>query len=304
MLYGVLVLSISIAAAAAATAIATVGGSTGQNVDPVESPSSSSSRYRIHHGWEACRIYRKEEEEAAEAVEAEECWKVPSLPTTALMVLLEHNITHTNSTTTIRPDNIYFSNNLDKALPDISNVGRNYYTLQYKWTVPTMLVSSSSSWQDYYYTPRQILRFHGINYRAMAYWNQQLLPEIGTTRTTSSSSQDGMFRRRHYDITTAVTAATVAAATATATATAGVTTTTAVIASTPSTNEENDVVDKAKEEGIESRVFHIVIEPPLNPGIPNGEQGGNHVLAKDGPTAQFMLGWDWVRPMVRSSIPT
>ena len=95
-----------------------------------------------------------------------------------------------------------------------------------------------------------------------------------------------------------------AAATATATATAGVTTTTAVIASTPSTNEENDVVDKAKEEGIESRVFHIVIEPPLNPGIPNGEQGGNHVLAKDGPTAQFMLGWDWVRPMVRSSIPT
>ena len=232
MLYGVLVLSISIAAAAAAaTAITTVGGgsssSTGQNVDPVElPPSSSSSRYRIHHGWEACRIDRKEEGVESES---EECWKVPSLPTTALMVLLEHNITHNNSTTTIRPDNIYFSNNLDKALPDISSVGRNYYTLQYKWKVPTMLVSSSSSWQDYYYTPRQILRFHGINYRATAYWNQQPLLEIGTTSTISSSSQDGMFRRRHYDITTAVTAAT-------ATAAAGVTTTTAAVtASTTNT---------------------------------------------------------------------
>ncbi|CAE8702039.1 unnamed protein product [Polarella glacialis] len=47
----------------------------------------------------------------------------------------------------------------------------------------------------------------------------------------------------------------------------------------------------------------ILVEPPLNPGVnttkdcgwTNCGQGGDHSLAKDGPVAQFALGWDWIK---------
>jgi hypothetical protein len=44
--------------------------------------------------------------------------------------------------------------------------------------------------------------------------------------------------------------------------------------------------------------FNLLVEPPNHPGDPSqGGQGGNHALAQDGATAQYMLGWDWCQAM-------
>ena len=207
---------------------------------------SATNRVRIHHGWQACRSKKGQQQQ-------EECWNITSLPTTAFMVLLEHDGNKTNNTK-VHPDNIYFSKNLASSLPDISIVGRDYYTLTYRYHVPP-LPPLEENGDGSVRRRRQILRFHGINYRvSQAYWNGRPIKEVNdfdspSNNGASSSELDGMFRRRHYEVTS----------------------------------------DKGG-------IFRIQIEPPLHPGLPIPGQGGDHDLAKDGATSQFMLGWDWCQP--------
>ena len=156
-------------------------------------------------------------------------------------------------------EDIYFSTNL-ALMPDISTVGREYYTLVYQIELPNSThLNPRSMFRKQPNETRKTLRISGVNYRAHAYLNGMLIREL------SSHSYDGMFRRRSFDVTT-------------------------------------------------GGLFQIVIEPPLHPGsfspddsssdeikmFPYSnlrQQGGNHELAKDGPTAQFMLGWDWCQAM-------
>ena len=148
-------------------------------------------------------------------------------------------------------DDIYFSTNLARIqdLADISLVGRNFYTLVYETfldpAVPTV---------------RNTLRIDGINYRSRPYLDGRPLTLIEDLHDDEVNLTDGMFRRRHYDVSA-------------------------------------------------GGRFSIVIEPPLHPGnFSMGlsdvhqssirgknlqQQGGDHSLAMDGSTAQFMLGWDW-----------
>ena len=170
---------------------------------------------------------------------------------------------------------LYASTNL-AVVPDISTVGRAYYTLAYELDltvhVPEALVPSCpptpTTPHDDHHRHRTVLRLSGINYRARAYLDgieQHPIPDGGTTTTTTTTTEgdyDGMFHRRAYDITC-------------------------------------------------GKRFHIIIEPPLHPGTchpVNAQnnnnssswcrgQGGNHALAADGATAQYMLGWDWAQAM-------
>jgi hypothetical protein len=41
--------------------------------------------------------------------------------------------------------------------------------------------------------------------------------------------------------------------------------------------------------------IEIAVSPPDYPGIVDGAQGGDHLIAKNGPVAQFAAGWDWIR---------
>lgn len=40
----------------------------------------------------------------------------------------------------------------------------------------------------------------------------------------------------------------------------------------------------------------VKVEPPLNPGNPNGGQGGDGTIGRD-VTMQFTAGWDWIQPI-------
>ena len=40
----------------------------------------------------------------------------------------------------------------------------------------------------------------------------------------------------------------------------------------------------------------VRVEPPINPGIPNGGQGGDGTIGRD-VTMQFTAGWDWIQPV-------
>ncbi len=40
----------------------------------------------------------------------------------------------------------------------------------------------------------------------------------------------------------------------------------------------------------------VKVEPPLNPGKPNGGQGGDGTIGRD-VTMQFTAGWDWIQPV-------
>jgi|WetSurMetagenome_2_1015567.scaffolds.fasta_scaffold01240_2 mannosylglycoprotein endo-beta-mannosidase len=40
----------------------------------------------------------------------------------------------------------------------------------------------------------------------------------------------------------------------------------------------------------------VLVEPPYNPGVPNGGQGGDGTIGKD-VTMQFTPGWDWIQPV-------
>jgi hypothetical protein len=284
---------------------------------------------QVHHGWKACRLYhhhhhdddrhmvassshhyddddktkkKKRKKNVTAAIIMEQQYQhgcppdaillnVRSLPTTALSVLLENaqipEVQH------IRLDNLYYSTNL--ALPpDISTVGRDFYTLYYQLDIPPAppppsFMSSSNNEDDYdnddnvglisycrhggehddddaiphVRATRRTLRFAGINYRATAWLNGTPLAELHDNNEVEfegddvpeSSSPAGMFRRRSYDVTN-------------------------------------------------GGRFVLRIDPPDHPGTGNCTsstttdssscgQGGNHEAAKDGTTPQFMLGWDW-----------
>lgn len=45
-----------------------------------------------------------------------------------------------------------------------------------------------------------------------------------------------------------------------------------------------------------NNLLAILVEPPLNPGKPNGGQGGDGMIGKD-VTMQFTTGWDWIQPV-------
>lgn len=219
---------------------------------------------------------------------------VSRLPTTALTVLLENgliNVTTTNkdlqnSATGTMEDRLYFGTNLAQ-IPDISQVGRAFYTLLYQYDFdfsryphPNNFYSdidrsstagnttASTTKSTAVTRKRHILRLAGVNYRAVAWLDGKLCPELqvpqfsqyrhqeeNTNNHSNKHSGDedfapGMFRRRAYDVTG-------------------------------------------------GGRFVLLVEPPDHPGIPiqPQQQGGNHDLARDGAVPQYMLGWDWCQAM-------
>lgn len=209
--------------------------------DVLANTQSTWTRKEIHKGWKACRVAR-DQQDVSLGCSNLTTWNVSTFPITALSVLLEHNQIQI-------PGELYYSTNLAK-IPDISQVGRAFYTLMYEYDLTDEPIDSSSNKKLYM---RTTLRFSGINYRASAFLDGQPVEEIDATKNTTT---DGMFRRRYFDVTN-------------------------------------------------GQRFHILIEPPLHPGTcfttnqthECKGQGGNHKLAKDGPTAQYMLGWDWCQSM-------
>ena len=222
---------------------------------------------QVHYGWKACRLTGQYQNHPALGCSTA-VWNVTQLPTTALAVLLENNAIFFPQQDTTTMNDLYKSN-IMAQLPDISDTGRDYYTLVYQQDNLTTLLSSCNDDDDDDH-PSTFLQFAGIHYRvAAAYLDGRGILEVPTLRSSSSSSSssrnnhhhhhhpDGMFRRRLYDVTC-------------------------------------------------GRRFHVIVEPPLHPGTCRRRttsksddncvgQGGNHALAQDGATAQYMLGWDWVR---------
>jgi mannosylglycoprotein endo-beta-mannosidase len=45
-----------------------------------------------------------------------------------------------------------------------------------------------------------------------------------------------------------------------------------------------------------SNLLAVLVEPPYNPGMPNGGQGGDGMIGRD-VTMQFTPGWDWIQPV-------
>ena len=150
---------------------------------------------KLHLGWKACR---------RPAVPALGCdindrWNVSTLPTTALAVLLNNQ--KIAGLEDINMDNLYFSTNL-ALIPDISDVGPDFYTLLYEMEIPPLtkaaaVCRSSSDKKIIVSSTRQTIRFAGTNYRAQAWLNGVTLVELA-----SHGGAPGMFVRRNFNVTT------------------------------------------------------------------------------------------------------
>jgi len=134
----------------------------------------------IHDGWKACRHHP----DPSQGCRNEDLLNVTSLPTTALAVLLENQ--KIPGLEDLSMDDIYFSTNMARV-PDIFDVGRDYYTLLYEVTIPP--------WNDEFGT-RQTIRLAGTNYRARAWLDSVPLPELA-----AHGGAPGMFVRRNFDVT-------------------------------------------------------------------------------------------------------
>ena len=148
----------------------------------------------LHLGWKACR---------RPAVPSLGCdvndrWNVPTLPTTALAVLLNNQ--KIAGLEDINMENLYFSTNL-ALIPDISEVGLDFYTLLYEVEISPLRKAAacrSSSDDNTMVSPtRQTIRLAGTNYRAQAWLNGVPLAEVA-----SHDGAPGMFVRRYFNVTT------------------------------------------------------------------------------------------------------
>lgn len=152
--------------------------------DPPLSPPCS---IEIHHGWKACRRPSLPSHGCA----SDSLLNVSSLPTTALAVLLDNKqilgVEH------ISMNDIYFSTNM-ALLPDIYDVGRDYYTLLYELEIPPL--SQFAPCQSFSPT-RQTIRLAGTNYQTKAWLNGVPLAELA-----SHGGAPGMFVRRNFNVTT------------------------------------------------------------------------------------------------------
>lgn len=150
----------------------------------------------IHYGWKACRIPTNP---STGCSEHEKIWNVTELPTTALAVLLENQqivgVEH------LHMENLYFSTNM-QLIPDISDVGAEYFTLLYEIELPALLENSICHNSIFkIQSTRQTLRVAGVNYRAKAWLNGKQLLELSSLYSRRDSTP-GMFLRRSYDVTT------------------------------------------------------------------------------------------------------
>ncbi|TNF39078.1 MAG: hypothetical protein EP313_06740, partial [Bacteroidetes bacterium] len=151
-------------------------------------------------------------------------WMNATVPGTVLTTLLDNGMV---------PDPWLGMNN--EEIPDISETGRDYYTL---WFFTRFSSESLDS-------TRQVwLNFRGINYRAEIWLNGVLI---------SNPLHEGMFLRQKYNVTSIL-------------------------------NREGH------------NRLAVRVEPPLNPGKPNGGQGGDGTIGRD-VTMQFTAGWDWIQPV-------
>jgi mannosylglycoprotein endo-beta-mannosidase len=213
---------------------------------------AASSSYEVHTGWKACRPPRDPSRGCgSDDNNTTAVWKVRTLPTTALTVLVDHQ--QIPGAAHVTMDNLYASQNL-QLLPDIATVGRDYYTLLYEVQLPPTAAATGAAGErprsdrsGATTTTRQTLRVAGINYHARAWLNGQRLVDLNDDR--GGAGVPGMFVRRLYNVTG-------------------------------------------------GGRFNLLVLPPYHPGDPSsGGQGGNHALAQDGATAQYMLGWDWCQAM-------
>lgn len=147
----------------------------------------------VHRGWKACRPPA----DPSRGCSDEETWNVTRLPTTALAVLLDNQ--KIPGAEHLRLDGIYFSTNLE-LLPDIYDIGRDYYTLLYELKIPALM---DVSCRDDDVGPgisaprtRQTIRIAGTNYRSRAWRDGEPLGEL-----SPHGGAAGMFVRRNFDVT-------------------------------------------------------------------------------------------------------
>jgi hypothetical protein len=161
-------------------------------------------------------------------------------------------------------DNLYYEMNMKhEHIPDVSQVGRDYYT--YWWCAE--FEHSLSDPEEHVW-----IDFSGINYLATFYVNGQAVVPFETDDLSYSglnaSEAEGQFCRVKLDVTEAVQA----------------------------------------NAGRMHRLA-VLVEPPRIPGTPfllgggppafpdgNG-QGGDHQIARNAATSQYVVGWDWVQPV-------
>jgi mannosylglycoprotein endo-beta-mannosidase len=224
----------------------------------------------MHYGWTACRVsdvinpaygcnLKNQRRNSPHIDNRSLLFNVSKLPTTAMAVLIDNQQINSATEGNVTMENIYYSQNM-AVIPDISEVGRDYYTLIYQINISSSDVCSNNN-QPYYNT---FLNFAGINYRSKVWYNGNPLPNMQPRNFITISSLQaqpeypGMFVRHRYDITMRC---------------------------------DNSTTDR-------KNLFVIMIEPPDHPGYPAvGQQGGSHDLAKDGAVPQYMLGWDWCTHM-------
>jgi len=142
----------------------------------------------IHHGWKACRRPSVPSHGCA----SDSLLNVSTLPTTALAVLLDNQqipgVEH------ISMNDIYFSTNM-ALLPDIYDVGRDYYTLLYERELPPL--TQFTACHLFSTLTRQTIRLAGTNYQTKAWLNGVPLAELA-----SHGGAPGMFVRRNFNVTT------------------------------------------------------------------------------------------------------
>ena len=145
----------------------------------------------FHHGWKACR----RPSIPSLGCGAEDLLNVTSLPTTALAVLLNNR--KIAGAEHIDMDHLYFSTNI-ALLPDISHVGRDFYTLLYEVKIAPWMADAclSSDKMHEVSSTRQSIRLAGTNYRVQAWLNGTPLLELAP-----HGGAPGMFVRRNFDVT-------------------------------------------------------------------------------------------------------
>lgn len=329
---------------------------------------AASTVTEVHEGWMAChpppdcfsssRHSQRRRFLNCRCTGSSGAWNVSSLPTTALVVLLDQQQEkrheqqpHLDPLPPLFPPDIdfgskelYWRDHLSR-IPDIHTVGRAFYTILYERYFPTTITldGEDDRYDEQNYTrssrvmldatatryQRQTLRFAGIHYQATAWLDGRPLPELNAPSSWNSCSNIGCI----YNHSNAESKPRTTTFTST-------TTTTAPTIPRGNHDAPPGLFRRRYYDISLGGRFNILIEPPFHPGssqctaspmtkhsiqspshdqppperdvserggrrrreeiqysgCSNG-QGGNHELAKDGATAQFLLGWDWCQPM-------
>lgn len=179
------------------------------------------------------------------------CFAATAVPGTVLTNMVQNNMFDGIT-------DLFVDDNLERV-PDISDVGIDYYTFYWRTSFNLSALGFTSSDCDIR------LKLRSLNYRGTVFCNgREIIPE---NLIEGESAAVGMFHRWTYILSQG-------------------------IKPSSETDSQGETFQNISNDTI---TIAILIKPPDFPGKVTGGQGGDHDIAKNAAIQQSTAGWDWIR---------